>query len=142
MAKPTSHQLDTKRYPYSITLMTRFTDVDRNGHINNIAITELLEEGHAQFVWSLKTSALDNIRSVVAHREISYLAELNYPERIDVHIGVIALGRSSWQIAKLGMRDGTPIAYAEVTLVGRDETTGAMPDAWRQRLTGMLLADT
>lgn len=143
MSRPHSLLLDVERYPCRYELTPRYTDLDTNWHLNNVAISLLVEDANARFYITLDRSPVIANTIVVAHREISYLAEGSYPDPVSVHMGVITIGRTSWRTSSLVMQGGTIIAQGLTTqvLTQRGEGTLPLPDAWRHQLEGRFMAD-
>lgn len=144
-------------YPASLTLETRFADMDVNGHLNNVAFARLFEEtrvrfnranfSHAGLAAPQGTLAPGEKRSsfVVAHVAIDYLAEGNYPAPVTVGYAIARIGSSSFTVAMAAFQDGPKgfdcIALCDSVLVHRDPATGPapLPPALRERLEAMAL---
>jgi acyl-CoA thioester hydrolase len=138
-ADPRRRQADA--YPASLTLETRFADMDVNGHLNNVAFARLFEETRVRFNRArLAALAAGARRSsfVVARVAIDYLAEGNYPAPVTVGYAIAHIGRSSFTVAMAAFQDGNCIALCDSVLVHRDPETGPapIPPALRERLEG------
>src|SRR5260370_21908648 len=64
----------------------RFADVDANGHINNGAFLQLLENARGSYMrqdmrQSLRTSGLPRFRVVVGRLELGFKPPISYPRR-------------------------------------------------------------
>ena len=53
MPRPEAWRTDIAAYPFSATTETRFQDLDVLGHINNVAMAALFENGRVRFNRSL-----------------------------------------------------------------------------------------
>jgi acyl-CoA thioester hydrolase len=122
MPKPDPLLLDPARYPFQFEITPRFTDVDVNLHINNVALVGLLQESRVRFhdMTAFPYSA-SGVTSMVAHFAIDYLGEGLYPDPLTVHIGAIAIGRTSHTLGQLAVQQGQLIAYAQTVLVCVDD---------------------
>ncbi len=111
-------------YPWRLTLETRFGDMDPNRHLNNVAIARIYEEGRVRFNIALRAvhPEMTRLRFVVAHIAVDYLAEGHYPDPVEVGLGVLSFGSSSYRAA-LGMfQHGHCIGLCDTVLVHRGET--------------------
>lgn len=141
MSRPQAELLDPSRYSFMTRLQTRWGDCDPNGHINNVAIARLFEEARLHYFRS-DAIRLDigELRMMVASVHIDYLAESHYPEPIEVHMGTISVGRTSWVVAELALYCGRPCAFARAVSVCIDGNRPAeWPTTLRERLTGSIL---
>ena len=99
-------------------IQTRFSDADLQGHINNVATVELLQEGRVRFNRRVGLHLLrDRYGVMVAGMQVEYAAELDWMEPVTSHAGVLAIGRSSYTIGQVLMQGGKPGTFAETTLV-------------------------
>ncbi|WP_156256998.1 acyl-CoA thioesterase [Sandarakinorhabdus oryzae] len=126
-------------YPDSLTLETRFADMDVNGHLNNVAFARLFEETRVRFNRAGPAApAAGERRSnfVVAHVAIDYLAEGNYPAPVTIGYAIAHIGNSSFTVAMAAFQEGACIALCDSILVHRDPATGPapIPSALRERL--------
>lgn len=112
--------LEAARYSYELTITTRFADVDRNGHINNVALAAAFEDARVRFGAELAVRGSGEDRPMVAAAYIDYLAQAHYPKPLTVKVGIVSLGRSSWSIAELALQEGKPCALCRATLVNTD----------------------
>lgn len=126
-------------YPASLTLETRFADMDVNGHLNNVAFARLFEETRVRFnrAGPMAPKAGERKSSfVVAHVAIDYLAEGNYPAPVTIGYAIARIGTSSFTVAMAAFQDGQCIALCDSVLVHRDPASGPapLPAALRERL--------
>ncbi|AYJ85407.1 acyl-CoA thioesterase (plasmid) [Sphingomonas paeninsulae] len=136
MAKIDPALLDIGRYPFHHVITTRFADVDPNRHINNVALVAAFEDARFRFdVAQHFHETMGGYRILIASNHIDYVGEAHYPAPLDLHVGALEIGRSSWQLACLASQDGRPCAFARATLVGtKDGKPAALPDAFREAL--------
>ena len=134
-----ARRLDPAAYPASLTLETRFADMDVNGHLNNVAFARFFEETRVRVLRAGPAApAAGERRSsfVVANVSIDYLAEGNYPAPVTVTYAIARIGSSSFTVAMAAFQDGICIALCDSVLVHRDPQTGPapIPPALRERL--------
>ena len=141
--KPDPARLDPAVYPVSVTVPSRFRDLDTLGHINNVAIGSFYEEGRA----ALNRTAFPsdyrrkhNMRLLIVDVHIAYLAEAHYPGDIEVRSGISRLGGSSYTIALALFQNGVCVGTCETVLVNTDGSRPApLPDDGRQALEALAL---
>jgi acyl-CoA thioester hydrolase len=134
MARPDPSALVPAAYPHHVEIATRYGDQDTNGHINNVALSGVVEDARVRLHYA---SALrgafeaDGGQIMLASFTIDYLAQAHYPEPIAVHSGLLAVGRSSFRIRHLLMQGETPVALAEsVTVHVKDGRGSPLPQAF------------
>lgn len=118
MPKAESWQLDPASYPFSCTTETRFQDVDPLGHINNVAMAALFENGRVRFNRNLGLERRQKgERWLIAAVTINYVAEAYFPDEVEVRSGISRIGGSSWDIASAAFQNGRCVATCVSTLV-------------------------
>ena len=128
--------LDPARYRFTHELQTRFSDVDPNQHINNVAMAAAFEDARVRFdrVAGLRARYAD-FRVMIVAAHIDYLAEAHYPASLFIHIAVVAIGRSSWTVGQLAMQEERPRAFCRATVVATDgERSTPLPQDLRDWL--------
>lgn len=113
-------RLDPASYPYSTSVETRFQDLDPLGHINNVAMAALFENGRVRFnrdnlVERQKRSPGD--RWLIARVEINYLAEGHFPDPIEVASAIGTIGNRSWTILSAAWQSGRCVGLCDSTIV-------------------------
>jgi len=103
----------------------RYGDVDRNDHVNNVALTQYCEDARIEFrEHILPGSSVDpDFTWVVVAFAISYYASLDYPGTAEIGTRVEAVGRSSFTLAHAIFRGDLCIAGATSKLVCLDRET-------------------
>ena len=95
--KPEPHRLVRANYPYFRRVIARFSDMDVEGHLNNVALASFYEDARVSFLRDI--IGIDRtFRFVIASIRISYLAEAHYPGDYDVALGVTRFGNTSFDI--------------------------------------------
>ena len=95
--KPETFRLSRDAYPYFRRVIARFSDMDSERHLNNVALASFYEDARVSFLRSL-TGNLPGFRFVIAHISISYLTEAHYPGEYEVGLGVSRFGTKSFDI--------------------------------------------
>jgi acyl-CoA thioester hydrolase len=99
---------------------TRFQDLDSLGHINNVAMAALFENGRVRFnrsipnIWDERNR---DDRWLIARLEVNYIAEAQFPDDITLCSGIGRIGNSSWDILSAAFQNGDCVAVSSATLV-------------------------
>ena len=101
--KPELFRLSRGAYPFFRHVIARFSDMDAERHLNNVALASFYEDARVSFLRSM-TGEAPAYRFVIAHVGISYLTEAQYPGEYDVGVGVC----DSIQVA-IGETGPTPL---------------------------------
>jgi acyl-CoA thioester hydrolase len=136
MARPDPALLVAARYPFHCTIETRFSDLDVNQHINNVSLIGLLEEGRVRFhresgyhqasqAWSMTT--------MVASLAVEFIGQSHFPEPLEMHVGAVRIGRTSYELCQLVSQKNEAVAFARSVLVCmRDNQPFAIPPDYRE----------
>jgi acyl-CoA thioester hydrolase len=73
---------DRRIYGFATAEHLRFADVDANGHINNGAFLQLLENARVSYMRRIVRAGLPRFRVVVGRLEIDFKRQMFYPGRI------------------------------------------------------------
>jgi acyl-CoA thioester hydrolase len=138
-------RLDPERYPLKVRILARYADVDPLWHINNVAIAQYYEEARVSTTMMVmggrRVASPEGDRILIAHQSIDYLREATYPGSLDIGIGVLRIGRSSFRYGMAMFQDGACVSVSEAVLVHADAQGPAMlPAEYRARLEGWLIA--
>lgn len=129
MPKSQAWQRDPESYPFSTATETRFQDLDPLGHINNVAMAALFENGRVRFNRNLGLERRQpGERWLIAAVAIDYVAEAHFPDPVEVMSGIGRVGNSSWDICSAAFQRGVCVATCVTTLVVTDKT-GSRPIA-------------
>jgi acyl-CoA thioester hydrolase len=127
-------------YPYATSVETRFQDLDPLGHINNVAMAALFENGRVRFNRELLVERKRRVageRWLIARVEVNYLAEGHFPDPITVTSGIGRIGTASWDIVSAAFQNGQCIGLCDTTIVRTNELGSApISDAFRAELDG------
>lgn len=124
MTRLNRERLDSGVFPVVSEIPTRVGDVDMQRHINNVAIVALFQEGRSLLNREAKLSTVATgmrLRPMVAGITVEYAGETFWPDPVEVHTGVISLGRSSFVLGQVLRQRGRSTAYAEVAMVLADK---------------------
>lgn len=124
-----------------LSVQTRLADLDMNKHVNNAAASVILQEARARFHAQCGMhGALDGLRVLVAGLTIEFAAEMHHPDPIEVHTGVLSVGRSAFTLGQVARQAGCDAIFAEVTMVVADGSgPTAIPEGLRQSLEALLI---
>lgn len=116
-------QRDPTCYPFSTVTETRFQDLDPLGHINNVAMAALFENGRVRFNRNLGLERRQpGERWLIAAVGIDYVAEAHFPDPVEVMSGIGRIGNSSWDICSAAFQGGVCVATSITTLVVTDKS--------------------
>ena len=132
-------------YPSRTSADIRYSDLDRQGHVNNAVFATFSEVGRVAFMYDPTRPLASEGRSfVIARLQIDFRAELFWPGHVDIGTGVLRVGRSSFTLAQGIFSKGQLAATTEATIVMVDKETRRstpVPPATVEILQGMMLAD-
>ncbi len=143
MARPDPARLALDNYAFSTQVETRFQDLDPLGHINNVAMAALFEQGRVRFNHSYladpRRLRKEGVRWLIAQVLLNYVAEGHFPAPVTIASSIGRVGSASWTILSAAFQDGQIIATCDCTIV---QTTrdGALPlsDSFRAALAPLL----
>ena len=103
-------------FPAKIQL--RYTDIDAQGHANNVSVVELMQQARTQILesGSAQQSLLGSGVVVTSH-EVNYTAPIRYSaEYLDILVGVSKLGGAKFEMAYQIFQDGKLCVTAKTSL--------------------------
>jgi len=126
-------------FPYFTSEKVRFGDIDRQNHVNNLAICSYIECGRVEMrEVNFPEIARDPANAwLVVHFEVSFKASTGYPGTVDVGTGVLKIGNSSYVLGHGVFAGDTCLATARTTTVFGDRQAGGkrlIPDNLRREL--------
>jgi acyl-CoA thioesterase FadM len=111
-------------YGFATEEHLRFADVDANGHINNGAFLQLLENARVSYMRTIVRSGLPRFRVVVGRLEIDFKRQMFYPGRatacarlLEVHQRKCVIGHGLFD------GDGNCTAVLKAIMVSLNEET-------------------
>jgi acyl-CoA thioester hydrolase len=141
LPKPDPALLDTARYPFSCRIEPRFGDLDTNLHINNVALTGMLEDARVRFhAASGYHAAMVDLVSMVASFQVEYLDQSYYPHPLEIHVAASRLGRTSYVLGQLVKQEERIVAYSEAVMVCVGKSGPVpLPDAFRTSVADWMM---
>lgn len=120
----------------------RYSDTDRQGHVNNAVFATFCETGRVTML-HLEGSRIapPGFSFVIARLAIDFLAELRWPGAADIGTSVQKLGRTSITLAQTILQDRVVAARSDSVLVLTDEAARRpvpLPEEARARLAAFL----
>ena len=120
----------------------RFSDLDRNGHVNNVAFTTFFENTRVRYLTDVVPMPRgEHIGFVLAHLSIDYLAQLYYPGLIRSGACLVEVRKSSLVLGQAVFRDEQATATGHAVMVIIDKRSGkalAFDDQQRSQLEALV----
>lgn len=141
MSRPEAWRRDASAYPFTADVQTRWADLDMLGHINNVSMAGLFEEGRGRFTSSLHmVRASRDVRWLIAGVSINYLAEGHHPAPVTIASGVGRIGARSWTVFSAAFQNGVCVATCDTATVYTDKTGPvALPEEYVAKLSAFLI---
>ncbi len=118
MAKPEPWRLAPDRYPFTMTLQTRYQDLDIMGHINNVALAGIFETARVHFHRHLGRHPHDSgVRWLIAAVDLNYVRESHFSHDILVGCAIGRVGNTSWQVMSAAFQDDACVATCDTVVV-------------------------
>ncbi|SNQ48505.1 putative thioesterase [Frankia canadensis] len=135
-------RLSLASYPLSHSVTARFSDLDTNRHLNNVALASFYEDARAALDWRIfdegAPTGFTGFRLVIAQVSIHYLAEAPYPGTFVVGTGVGRVGRSSFTHSSGLFLDGVCLGLCDTVIVHLVDTTPTViPPQRRARIEAL-----
>lgn len=111
-------------FPHITSDKLRFADMDRQGHINNVAFMEFFEQGRCEVIYDPEDPlAPEGCAFVVAHIGIDFTSEMLWPGTVETGTRIQSIGKSSIKIEQALFQNGKPCAKAFSVVVLTNTTT-------------------
>jgi acyl-CoA thioester hydrolase len=121
MSRPDPARLLRESYGFASEVETRFQDLDPLGHINNVAMAAIFEQGRVRFNHSYlddpRRLRAEGVRWLIARVDINYVAEGHFPAPVTVASAIGRVGTSSWTILSAAFQESRAIATCDCTIV-------------------------
>ncbi len=96
----------------------RYSDTDRQGHVNNAVFSTYLETGRVELLFDPQYPVLGEDTSfVIASLKLDYLNEIKWPGQVDIGTGIRKIGNSSVVFAQALFQNDLCVAKAETVIV-------------------------
>jgi acyl-CoA thioester hydrolase len=111
-------------FPYRLSDNVRFADLDPNQHVNNAAYASYFETAR---VTLMKDGANglspEGFGWVMVRLDVNFRAELHWPGKIELGLGVAKIGRTSVSFDQVVFSEGKCVASARAVNVLVDQVT-------------------
>jgi acyl-CoA thioester hydrolase len=115
---------DRRIYGFATEEHLRFADVDANGHVNNGAFLQLLENARVSYMRVIVRSGLPRFRVVVGRLEIDFKRQMFFPGRATACARLVEVQTRKCVIGHaLFDGDGQCTAVLRAIMVSLDERT-------------------
>ena len=105
-------------YPIRTYDKLRFSDTDKQGHINNAIYSTFYETGRTEiFEQAHKATSKEDCEFVIAQVTIQYLKEIHWPGTVEVGTRIQRVGNSSLVLEQAVFHDGNLCSISESTCV-------------------------
>lgn len=112
------------QFPLQTYEKLRYSDTDRQGHVNNAVFATMLETGRVDLLYDRnKPLASADCAFVVASITLNFLSEINWPGRVEIGTKIASVGRSSVTVEQALFQDGRCVATGQSVVVQMNETT-------------------
>ncbi len=111
-------------FPHRTVETIRFSDLDRQNHVNNAVFATHFESGRVIILYGEEYGlAAQGASFVLAHLSIDFLGEMHWPGDVEVGTAIAGVGNSSLRFDQALFVNGVCVATAENTLVMVDKAT-------------------
>jgi len=111
-------------FPYRLTDNVRFADLDPNQHVNNAVYATYFETGRVTLVKDRSNGLMpEGLTWILVRLDIHFRAELRWPGKIELGLGVARLGRTSVTFDQVVFSEGECVASARAVTVLIDDMT-------------------
>jgi len=139
--KPTD-DVALEAYPSRVSETVRYSDTDRQGHVNNAVFATYFETGRMSILYAGGAPLADaGSAFVIAHLVIDYRAEIHWPGEVSVATRIARIGRSSVQFEQAMFQSSRCVATGTSVIVLTDEQTRRsrpLTAAMVERLSGYI----
>ncbi len=109
-------------FPYRLTDNVRFADLDPNQHVNNAVYASYFETGRVTLMKDRSYGLMpDGLAWIMVRLDIHFRAELHWPGKIEMGLGVRKFGRTSVTFDQVVFSEGRCVASAQSVTVLIDE---------------------
>jgi acyl-CoA thioester hydrolase len=111
-------------FPHRTVETIRFSDHDRQNHVNNAVFATFFESGRVIILYGEEYGlSVPGASFVLAHLSIDFLAEMRWPGEVEVGTAIAGVGSASLRVEQALFVNGVCVATAENTLVRVDKNT-------------------
>ena len=117
MSNAEKEHLNPDNYPYHVQYELQYSDIDRQGHVNNVAYLRIIEDVRSKMLYHIKAPDERNTMNVVAHLSADYLAETEWPGAVDVYKRIKRIGNSSFILEAIIGQNGKIAFHNDTVMV-------------------------
>ena len=111
-------------FPYRLSDNVRFADLDPNQHVNNAVYATYFETGRVTLMKDRSYGLMpEGLGWIMVRIDIHFRAELHWPGKIELGLGVAKFGRTSVSFDQVVFSEGRCVASARAITVLIDEAT-------------------
>lgn len=111
-------------FPYRLSDNVRFADLDPNQHVNNAVYATYFETGRVTLMKDRSYGLMpDGLGWIMVRIDIHFRAELHWPGKIELGLGVAKFGRTSVSFDQVVFSEDKCVASARAITVLIDEVT-------------------
>lgn len=111
-------------FPYRLSDNVRFADLDPNQHVNNAVYATYFETGRVTLMKNRSYGLMpEGLGWIMVRIDIHFRAELHWPGKIELGLGVAKFGRTSVSFDQVVFSEGKCVASARAITVLIDEVT-------------------
>ena len=111
-------------FPYRLSDNVRFADLDPNQHVNNAVYASYFETGRVTLMKDRSYGLMpEGLGWIMVRIDIHFRAELHWPGKIELGLGVAKFGRTSVSFDQVVFSEGKCVASARAITVLIDEVT-------------------
>ena len=115
MEKTVPHLSD---FPLNSHEKLRYSDTDRQGHVNNAVFATMLETGRVEFLHANEQGLHDDgCTFVIANLNLAYRGEVTWPGQVDIGTRIASIGKSSLTLEQALFQHGACVATAQTVIV-------------------------
>ena len=115
-------ELSLSDFPKKAYDKIRYSDIDRQGHVNNAVFSTFLETGRTEILYDPENPLYSPGNSfVIANINLNLLAELKWPGKVDIGTGIKKIGNSSVKLVQ-GLYQNKKIAATAETVIVHIDT--------------------
>lgn len=129
-----------EHYPVRIREKVRYSDTDRQGHVNNVLFAFFFEAGRVDILFMRGDKPVEGCFYVLARSTIDFLGELHWPGDVEIGTRLERIGNSSMTIRQALFQEGRCAAVSESVMVQVDvasRTATPLSPATRAYLEGL-----
>jgi acyl-CoA thioester hydrolase len=121
MARIDRERLKSANLPVVSRISTRFADLDSFNHVNNAAAPVILQEARYDFGMASGMNEIEGARILVGALYVDYVGQMFFPGVIEIHSGIVSIGRTSAVLGQVARQEGRPTMYAETVMITVDD---------------------